>query len=709
MIFIHINYILNLINNKEGENSLGQHIENPNKWALLIGINEYPNFEADDQLDGCINDIENIANILEMYFSFPNNNLMLLRNEEATRDNILTNLEILIEKISNDDIVVIYYCGHGSQMTDREGDEPDGLDETIVPYDSGRFPKENKDITDDELYIQILRMISKTPYITLIFDCCHSGTISRDIFGGKIRNVKSDLRSIHELPRSHIKNIDYRKKFKNSGPSGWLPLHNSYLLIAACKDEEESFEYHHIEGDKIIPYGAFTYVLCQELIKTKQKTTYRDIFEKITTRMSTINSRQHPQMEGEWDRELFGTKKIKPLRFILVKERQKNRVKLQAGAALGMKIGSQWAVYPPMTKQITEKTEKLGLIEIIDVDALFSEAEILEETKVDAIIENSRAIEEIHDYGKLDLKVEIKSPNDYKGYATKLAHQLESSPLLSVVRENKPSNVRIYLVTPRNEIKEDDPVPQLGLLKTPIWVVIQDGFLLMPTYDINDNGVEFKICENLEKLVRYRQTLNIQNPKETNILKDKVDFKIIRQNNKKEWIKAKPDLKAKQILFEEGEFIAFEVSNHSKIPIFVSLLDFGLTGAITLLYPIQGASEKLIPNKTFQIGVRQGEEIELFLPNNFPFQPDPNDLSTFGGNESFKLLITTQEADFSMLLQPGYRSPKDKAKTKLEELMEMTIIGKGNRDAKSKINRLSSKGEWLTIEKNIYLKQKESV
>ena len=61
-----------------------------------------------------------------------------------------------------------------------------------------------------------------------------------------------------------------------------------------------------------------------------------------------------------------------------------------------------------------------------------------------------------------------------------------------------------------------------------------------------------------------------------------------------------------------------------------------------------------------------------------------------------------------MLLQPGYRSPKDKAKTKLEELMEMTIIGKGNRDAKSKINRLSSKGEWLTIEKNIYLRQERT-
>ena len=46
----------------------------------------------------------------------------------------------LVARIGQDDIVVFHYSGHGSQMTDLEGDEPDGLDETIVPYDSGRAP-----------------------------------------------------------------------------------------------------------------------------------------------------------------------------------------------------------------------------------------------------------------------------------------------------------------------------------------------------------------------------------------------------------------------------------------------------------------------------------------------------------------------------------------------------------------------------------------
>jgi len=681
--------------------------ENLRKWALLIGINKYPNFSKGKQLKGCINDIESVANILETNFAFPKNNLTLLRNKEATRDNILANFESITKKISEGDILVIYYSGHGSQMTDREGDEPDGLDETIVTYDSGRYPLKNKDITDDEIYDQVLKMINKTPYITLIFDCCHSGTIARDVFGGNIRYIPPDLRPTHELPKSKIKIGNYGISNKVVGPSGWLPVHHTYVLIAGCRDEESSFEYHHIAGDKIIYHGAFTYVLCQALAKAEPKTTYRDVFEKITTQISTINSRQHPQMEGEWDRELFETKNIKPLRFILIKERTNDKVIINAGAALGMRIGSQWAVYPPMTKQVTKKTEKLGMIEITTVYAILSEAKIIEEAKIDSIIENTRAFEEDHNYGKLQLKVEIRSPSIYKENVIKMTNQIESSPLLSPAKEEEPANVRIYLISPRIEVKENDPVPQLGVLTTSTWAIIQDGYLIMPTYKTNETAVEFKICENLEKLVRYQQALSIKNPKEANMLINTVDFKIKRQKNKK-WVEAKPESQSKQKIFKEGDNIAFEIINHCKVPIYISLLDFGLTGAITLLYPIQGASEKLIPGKNFQIGIREGEEIELFFPDNFPYKPDPIDQPISGGIESFKLLVTTEEADFSMLLQPGYRSAIDSAKTKLEELMEMIMVGKGDRDAKSKVSGVSSEGDWLTIERTIYLKQKES-
>ena len=119
------------------------------KWALLIGINSYPNFAPRGQLSGCINDIEVMRQVLERSFNFPEDHVVSLKDEQATREGILTAMKELVARIGKDDIVVVHYSGHGSQMTDLEGDEPDGLDETIVPYDSGRAPDHaNRDIKD---------------------------------------------------------------------------------------------------------------------------------------------------------------------------------------------------------------------------------------------------------------------------------------------------------------------------------------------------------------------------------------------------------------------------------------------------------------------------------------------------------------------------------------------------------------------------------
>ena len=79
----------------------------------------------------------------------------------------------------------MHYSGHGSQMRDREGDEPDGFDETIVAADSGRSPAPIRDITDDELNLWLRKITERTPNVTLIFDFCHSGTVTRDLFAAK--------------------------------------------------------------------------------------------------------------------------------------------------------------------------------------------------------------------------------------------------------------------------------------------------------------------------------------------------------------------------------------------------------------------------------------------------------------------------------------------------------------------------------------------
>src|SRR5215211_6925446 len=109
-----------------------------NKRALLIGVDSYPKLSPRRQLDGCVNDAEAMAGILERKFGIPTHSIVLLRDEEATRDGILVAMDKLVDSAETDDVVIVHFSGHGSQITDREGDEPDGLDETIVPHDGER-------------------------------------------------------------------------------------------------------------------------------------------------------------------------------------------------------------------------------------------------------------------------------------------------------------------------------------------------------------------------------------------------------------------------------------------------------------------------------------------------------------------------------------------------------------------------------------------
>lgn len=64
--------------------------------------------------------------------------------------------------------LVIYFSGHGTYYRDTNHDEEDGRDEALVFRD--------KSILDDELGY-ILEKYNKTKKLTLIPDCCHSGTI----------------------------------------------------------------------------------------------------------------------------------------------------------------------------------------------------------------------------------------------------------------------------------------------------------------------------------------------------------------------------------------------------------------------------------------------------------------------------------------------------------------------------------------------------
>ena len=148
------------------------------------------------------------------------------------------------------------------------------------------------------------------------------------------------------------------------------------------------------------------------------------------------------------------------------------------------------------------------------------------------------------------------------------------------------------------------------------------------------------------------------------------------------------------------------IVNHYSAPVYVSVLDFGLSGAVGLLHPIEGASEKLAPGGSIEVGIREGDEVTLYLPDNLAEVPDPEDGEPTGGTETFKLFATTHEADLSYLTQEGYRAVDTQlvkgSETPLEQLIEMALSGHGTRDTRR--YRMPPDEEWTTVTRTFTLR-----
>jgi hypothetical protein len=305
------------------------------------------------------------------------------------------------------------------------------------------------------------------------------------------------------------------------------------------------------------------------------------------------------------------------------------------------------------------------------------------------------------------LAVQVQAPAGYETQTTKFAELLEKSNLLQQVGASEPADARAYIIPPRDRATKKDPVPQLQKVVEPIWTVVgQDGRLMMPVHSVDESGVAATLRDNLERIVRYRQALALHNANDADPLKGKVEFILKRQAADRSWVVAEPDEASGVIFFEVGDRIGAEIINHHTKPIYVSVLDFGLTNKIGLLHPIAGASELLAPGHAIQIGIREGDNIGLDFPDNFPFVVERKDENVMGGTETLKLFATIHESDFSYLLQEGVREagPTRGWDKPLLKLLTRAMTGLGQ-DIKQWLG-LSPEEAWTTVERSFFLRRR---
>ncbi len=340
--------------------------------AVVIGVDNY----TKKPLDGCVADATMMAEVLQQRFAFDKANISLLLNDAARRDAVLSELDQLVDLTNANDVAFIFYAGHGSQSVNSDNTESSGYDSTFNVCDNPR-----EDILDDEIAARLAALGEKSPWTVMIVDACNSGTLARSADAGPKERWSPPVNRA-DLPAAAQQALTTRL------PGAATPA--PYVLLTACRDGEIAQE-TVIEGDENIHHGAFTFALVRELQRAAGGDTWRDLFDRVARAVSAVHKEQHPQVDGNVDREVFGLRQLPPMPFVAVTDRASTSVVLAAGSLHGVGIGGVYTIYADGTKDISGAVS-LGTVEVTLVKGTTSRARIISEAAPGAIVIGSRAV-----------------------------------------------------------------------------------------------------------------------------------------------------------------------------------------------------------------------------------------------------------------------------------------------------------------------------
>jgi hypothetical protein len=625
------------------------------KYALIVGVNHYPYLEPECQLNGCVNDAKLVKSTLKNKFGFAPENIVTLYDEAATRDAILAEMERIVEIIEEDDIVVFHFSGHGQECkvkpkhVDEGSDEGSGMINCIIPHDDSEptlhdpiMAPEGKiyrEIREGQINQWLQELAKKTPYTTLIFDACHSGTMTRS-------SQSTDVRSIpHEVRTQIISEEDFGTTDHFSAAvttqsrarrKGWLTLSDYYVVISGCRDTQKSKEKNFAEKGMLFKHGVLTYFLCGALNKAKPGTTYRDVFELVSTGVVSKVKAQNPQIEGAIDREVFGIKDIEPLAFIPISGVDGDQIVLDGGAAHGLRHGSKWDVYPPFTKQVNVE-KRLGVIKIIQVGAVSSTAQIIHSNT--NIPLNARCVEVDTGFVADKLRVYLSKASSIT--RSDIERRIRSSQLLKLVDSVERSDVFGNIINDVSELRDSLINQQPQDVSFPVWKFSEQlDDICMPLHSVNELGVTKILVENLEKIARFQNVLKLDNANtslnvEFNLFERQGDDRLILANGGNH-----------EFIDSTTSFVLEIKNNEPQKSVFFSLLWLSATREIMSVYPHRKNSETLGPGQTVKIGV--GAKPLTASLGNYYFLDS--------GSESCKVIFSTVQSDFRWLNQDGMRS-----------------------------------------------------
>ncbi len=516
----------------------------PQKWALLVGINKYRNLP---DLAGAVNDVADMKDLLVKKLGFPESHIFTLLDGQATRAAILARFESeLIARVAENDTAVFHFSGHGSQMADVSGDEPDGKDESLVPHNSREAGV--YDISDDEIHALLTRLTQRCRNATFIFDSCHSGSGQR---AGSWRMVPPDPRQPPGI-RSGGAPSD-----EGAHGLGRVEAEN-YVMISACRSTQVAGE---IDVNKR-KQGALTHHLVKVLRRAEANTTWNDVMDEVTRGVCGRFRGQTPELHGVRDRVVFGVRELPDEPHILVSPAGEGQLKLEAGLVHGLTVGSVFDIYASGKKR-RENRHPIGRARVTEVGHFTARAELLDGGPV---AEGAWAVEREHNYPGKRLFVY------YKGRATE-ALQTELADIKMIQTVDEPSEAHLII--------EHHTAGKRFLLSD------RDGTIMgAPLSDADPKAV----CRVILRWARWFNVLSIESSGPTT---PNVAFTISHATGSMR--SGFAHIGEGEAVFREGDDLVFKVTNQSRRNVYITILGLSTSGEIGPIHPEPGEVQQPIP------------------------------------------------------------------------------------------------------------------
>jgi hypothetical protein len=248
------------------------HVEmRKNIWAVVVGINDYPRAR---QLRWAVNDAKAFYRHLVDVIQIPEENVTLLLNQDAGLSRLRSTLGTHLKRMAGkQDMVIIYFAGHGATEKDVLSPDGDGLEKYILPYDAD----------PEDLYASALPMreIShifhriQSQRIIFIADACYSGAS-----GGRTISLSGIRASISDAFLDRI-----------AGGKGTV-------IMTASGANEVSAE------DEKLQHGVFTFYLLQGLAGAADADkdgliSVDEIYQYVSVQVPRATGQeQHPVKKG---------------------------------------------------------------------------------------------------------------------------------------------------------------------------------------------------------------------------------------------------------------------------------------------------------------------------------------------------------------------------------------------------------------------------